>query len=219
MKALAQTVAVLLLAASSAAVAGTITYSYSGLPIAIPDNVIAGVSSTISAPDSGLITAVSLTLTFSPNHTWAGDLIATLSHGAVTAMIFDRVGKGTTAAFGDNSNLAGPYTFADGGASFAAAAAAATTAIPSGTYGAASNSYAGANGTYSTVLLNTVFGGLDRTGIWTLAVSDNSTIDTGSISAWSLNLTTADAQVPEPGSIALVGLGLVAVAFGIRRRA
>ncbi len=60
--------------------------------------------------------------------------------------------------------------------------------------------------------------GLDRAGDWTLKISDNAGADTGSVSAWSLDLTASDAQVPEPASIALVGLGLAALGLGLRRR-
>ncbi|MBK8268214.1 MAG: PQQ-dependent sugar dehydrogenase [Planctomycetes bacterium] len=52
--------------------------SGAGYPAAIPDNNTAGVSRTITVPDSGSITDLNVSLNIT--HTWNGDLIVTLTH-------------------------------------------------------------------------------------------------------------------------------------------
>lgn len=61
------------------------------------------------------------------------------------------------------------------------------------------------------------FVGLDPNGEWTLFIADCSSGETAMLRTWSLNILT----VPEPGSIALVALGMLGTAVwlpSIRRR-
>ena len=58
--------------------------------LAIPDDVAAGVTSTISIPNAGAIKA--LTVAVDVTHTWKGDLRVTLTHGGRTVTLQDQAG-------------------------------------------------------------------------------------------------------------------------------
>lgn len=212
----------LLLAAP--AFGAAITYVDGGLPVAIPDNVPAGVDRNIVVSDLGTLTAVSLILTFNPNHTWAGDLIITLSDGTVTADILRRIGGETVGGLGDSTNLGGPYEFIDSGADLGAAVALLDTSgvLASGSYQASTNIFSGVDATTNpAVLLNSLFAGRNSNATWTLNISDNAAADTGSLAGWSLTLTTADSDggaVPEPTTFGLAALGLLGTFVAARRR-
>jgi subtilisin-like proprotein convertase family protein len=205
--------------------ANTLFYSNT-TGLAIPDNDTTGASQQIivGGADAGVLTAVSLTITFSTPHTQAGDLAITLSNGTDTIDILRRPGSAfnfPSVSPGDSSNLAGPYTFIDSGSDIIAALAAinSTTNLASGSYQATTNNYTfNASTTNPVVLLNTVFGGDDRSGTWTLHVTDTNSGNTGTIGSWSLNLTTASVATPEPATFALTGMGLLGIALAARRK-
>ena len=129
-----------LAASAGLALAGAaLANSYNGAGFAIPDNSPAGASSVINVGDSFAIAAVSVTLN-NLTHTWAGDLIATLSNSSTTVTLFNRPGF-TGTGFGSSSDFGGNYTFEDGGASLAGAlGGGGTFVIPSGTYAPATPS-------------------------------------------------------------------------------
>jgi subtilisin-like proprotein convertase family protein len=200
MKKILATAAVLAVSASALAV------DYNGAGFAIPDNVPAGASSTINVPDSFTVTDVDVTLN-NLTHTWVGDLIVTVSHGASSATLVSRIGSADGVGVGDNANFGGNYRF-DSQSSNSIWAVALSSAdnnfvIPSDTY----DTSAPFNGA-GTDALN-VFNGQNSSGNWTLTISDNASLDTGSLGSWTLHL------VPEPTTLSLLALGGLAL---IRRR-
>ncbi|MCQ3951611.1 MAG: hypothetical protein DPW14_17560, partial [Planctomycetes bacterium] len=78
------------------------------------------------------------------SHSWIGDLEAVLAApgGSPAVYIFSRVGSLSATGFGDDSDLAGVYTFADaqsyGDLWAAAASVGGTSVVPSGNYRASS---------------------------------------------------------------------------------
>lgn len=180
------------------AFAGTASAAdYFGAGFAIPDSDPTGASSSIVIGDSFSITDLNVTLDI--NHSWVGDLIITLSNGSTSVELINRPGVPELGSVGYSWNLAGVYTFDDGAAtSFESIGNGPGTAfnLPSGSY-APENALA-------------AFNGLDSAGTWTLTISDNAFLDTGTLNSWSLTV------VPAPSAVALLGLGgLVA---GRRRR-
>lgn len=179
-----------------------VVYNYTGaLPQAIPDNTPAGINFDIIVPDFGPLSALSLTFAWAPDHTFAGDIVMTIMHGATTSDVFRRINAGTG---GNGNNLHGPYTFIDSAAGGLATAVATGGVLDPGMYRAT-------DGPGASIDLNTVFGGLGIIGLWRINISDNSGLDVGSVSALSITLTT----VPEPTSLALLGIG--AGGFALRR--
>jgi len=201
-------IALLAIVGLAASAAQAQTFSFTGTPIAIPDNVAAGVSINTGAVvgTDAIITAVSVTIAFDPRHTWIGDLIATLTYtptvGPVTSIsLFNRVGRPGNVGFGDSSNVFGSYLFADGGADFWAAAAAIGVGdgvnIPNATYAAS-----GA-GSGTALAMDATFAGLSSAGSWSLTVSDLESGDTGTIASANVSIRT----IPSPAAAALLGLG------------
>ena len=123
-------------------------------------------------------------MTFSPAHTYVGDLDAFLiaPNGSTFHTIFSFTGN-------DGSTAAGPYTFNDAASGNwwnVAAAVDDDSAIPSGSYRTSNGS------TGALTLMNPVFAGIPTSnGTWTLQFLDFCAGDTGSVSAASLALTTA----------------------------
>lgn len=175
----------------------------SGLPVAIPDNTPAGITTTFTMPLApGPITDIWLDMSIS--HTWVGDLIATLtSPGGASFTLFSRVGAIVPGLFGDNSNLDGLYRFIDSGANFWTAAAAGESAyvIPGGDYLPS----AALTDTPTSWAADSGFIGLSpaqSVGDWVLRISDNAAADLGTLSAANLYIVA----VPEPGQIAMMVL-------------
>ncbi len=209
--------ALLVLVAVSAAQAADYNWTVNNL--AIPDNVAAGVNVDLVVNDFIPLSleqnnCVEVTLSFANlaggalGHTWAGDIVATLTKvGDGTVNLINRVGR-TTSGFGDSSDLRGPYTFtnkAPAGNIWTAAATAASTAnIPAGLYRAT-----GANAAGAALDICAPFIASGSIGTWRLNISDQGGGDTGVLTSASLTLK------PEPSTLALVGLGVVAL---IRRR-
>jgi MYXO-CTERM domain-containing protein len=193
--------------AMSSAFAGVYSTNVGG---AIPDNNTTGISSTITVTDTDPIVSFDFLTIEGLKHSFAGDLVITLSHNGTTVDIIDRPNKANASGFGENSNLGGNYTFQLGGADFEAAgnAATGTNAIiasvaaystqPNATWGNST-----ADGSLS------MFVGQSVAGVWTLTVSDRTAADLGSFTGFSFGTHNRTAEVPLPGSVALLGLGLL----------
>ena len=145
--------------------------SGAGYPAPIPDNNVAGVSRTITVPDSGSITDLNVALNIT--HTWNGDLIVTLNHNATTVTLMNRPG-GT----GNNDN--GYNIILDDQGTGGAI----QTTVLSGDAGPVVSppSYTPANPL-------SAFNTHDKSGNWTLNVSDRAGADVGNLVTWSLIFT------------------------------
>jgi subtilisin-like proprotein convertase family protein len=139
-------------------------YTANDTPVAIPDNTT--VTSTLAVADSGM-TVNGLAVAIDINHTFAGDLIFTVSNGSTSVILASRLGVG--------SDLIGRYVFTDLATVNLAGAATGTVVTPGNIL--PSNP------------LN-AFDGQPMDGTWTLTISDNATLDVGTINAWSIGSIT-----------------------------
>ena len=182
-------IAASLLAALSigAATSASATIYTSNSSVAICD--LCDVSSTLFVGSHGLITDLNVLIN-SLTHTFDGDLrISLIAPNATEILLSNRRGSS-----GDNFVNT---VFDDEALSNVATASAPFT------------------GTFRPQGSLSVLDGLDAYGTWTLRVQDLASFDVGSINSWGVNITAA--SVPEPGSLALVGLGLFGL-MGLHRR-
>jgi subtilisin-like proprotein convertase family protein len=155
---------------------GPTTFCSTDTPLAIPDNNPAGVTSTITVAAEGSLIIDDLDVGMGATHSWAGDMIATVTHGATSVVVYDRPGvpASTFGCSGDNPVL----TMDDEG----------TGGTVEGSCTNTSTAYPpGVNYTPNNPL--SAFDGVDATGTWTMNVSDNALGDTGSLDFWSLLVT------------------------------
>jgi subtilisin-like proprotein convertase family protein len=135
-------------------------------PAAIPDGT-GNLQMTFTVPAGTGTINNNVTLTLGLVHSWAGDVVATLSHNATTVSIMNRPG-----GVNNSRNLNGTYTFAD-----SAATSFATAAVQSDPV---------AGGTYRPVGLLSAFNGQSWDGTWTVTVSDAALGEPGSVTAATL---------------------------------
>lgn len=159
----------------------------------IPLNVTFNVTG-VTAP----LTAVSVATTFAPAHSWGGDITATLiaPGGAPSFLLFGRLNATTATGAGTTRDLAGPYTFVNGGVSPWPGTA---TPIPAGNYCTTPTGGAGAVAAPACTDLTAAFAGLTTAqvnGTWTLRLTDGCDADTGTLSAATLTLTGAPTNAP-----------------------
>ncbi|BDT66316.1 hypothetical protein os1_04750 [Comamonadaceae bacterium OS-1] len=165
-------------------------YTSTNVPVTICD--VCDVSSSLAITSHSTITDLNVLLN-NLTHTWDGDLLISLiAPNSTTVVLSNRRGS-------SGDNFIG--TVFDDEAS---------TAV--------GNSAAPFTGALNAEELLSVFDGMDAFGTWTLRVQDLASADVGSINSWGLNITSTTQNVPEPGSLALMGLGLAGLAATRRRK-
>jgi len=183
------------------------TFPASGLPLPVPDVSTVSTNIVVSGLTGTLTSAQLRNLTWSPLHTWGGDIKMTLQapSGGPTATIFERRGNTVCppTGVGSANDLVGPYNFGDGFPNTFHTVAG--NPVPAGDYSASQC----VTTPGEAVSLNTIFGGPVRpaednsgtavfegmapeaaNGTWTLTVTDGAAGDTGTISAVNLCLVT-----------------------------
>jgi subtilisin-like proprotein convertase family protein len=181
---------------------------------AILDN--ASQTITFNVTDNFNVNHVDLTLT-GLTHTWAGDIIATLTApNGTTRDIIRKVGASTSSGLGDSSDFGGNYRFIDTGVDPVPPLVAlpSTSALPSGDYWATT---LGTNTTSGNkVNLDAGFAGVPALGTWSLTISDTAGGDTGSLTSATLNI--GGGVVPEPVTVGALGLASIGMLVRRRRR-
>src|SRR5262249_39785702 len=142
------------------------TYNYSGPPVTIPDNATA--NATISVPDNKTIVDINVTIS-NLTHTYDSDMIISLIPPVGPAIILSNHRGGS----GDNFTNT---VFDDSAATPISAGASPFT----GSF-RPDSPLAAVNGT-------------NAMGTWTLRVQDTPSLDTGTLTAWSLNFTYPSQQ-------------------------
>lgn len=145
--------------------------------VAIPDDDAVGVSSTLTVPTTTNTTDVDIDIDIS--HTFVGDLIITIEHGGVSAVILDRPGVPASAFGCGQPDI--DCTFDDEASVVAETTCNTSTAI---------------SGDVIPFSSLTVFDGIDPSGVWTITVSDNAGQDTGTLNSWCVTTTTVTSSVP-----------------------
>lgn len=169
---------------------GSVCGDYSGAPL----NITFAVTG-LHAP----LTNVHVSFTSSGlAHSWVGDLDVTLRApgDAAVKTIFKQTGSTTATGCGDDSDLAGPYSFFDTAGAAptwwqAAATAGSAAPVAAGSYRATTPG--GVVGGGAVTPITPTFSGLTTgqiNGTWTLRVHDGGQGDTGAISAASLSFSS-----------------------------
>lgn len=170
-----------------------------------PLDVTFNVTGVPSGPSS-----ISLTISFSPNHTWGGDVTARLiSPDSTSFVIFGNTGISTNEVDdgGDGSILAGPYTFEDTATNNWWNAAATTddeAPIAPGIYRSSALGGLGSSGEVTN--LNAAFAGIPTSnGTWTLRFTDGCSADTGGVGSASLTLAANSGTPPQKPNVDMNG--------------
>lgn len=143
------------------------------VPKGIPDGNAGGVNSTFTLPGSGTVQNLGVRIG-QINHTWVGDLKITLTHGAKSVVLINRIGSGTNGSSADNIvNLVLDDT--------------ATTPVDNAPYTAG-----GFTGSFKPEQALSAFNGDPKSGVWTLNVADLAPTDSGTLQQWGLGPRVCD---------------------------
>ena len=209
----------------------------SGTGGAIPDSTTDGANApnpnagvftsdiTINTP--GTISSFDSISLFNLYHTYAGDLVATLTHvdTGTSVTLFNRVEKtSNSTGYGAHVTLNGDFTFVtDLGSQCDSSdslweATLQSTNVTGGTFAASDNLFTGSTTTsYKPTDLG-IFVGESVQGTWLLTVKDEADGDTGSFGSWSMS-TTIVSDIPEPGIVpVMLAGGAMLILLQKRRR-
>ncbi|MEO7497134.1 MAG: PEP-CTERM sorting domain-containing protein [Massilia sp.] len=180
--------AVFAIGAAAGAQAAPILITASSTDVPVEICDLCSVTSTVNIGTHGRVVDVNALLDIT--HSWDADLILSLTHGAKTIILSNRQGGSGGADYSGT-------LFDD----------AAAVAINAGF------AYAPYSGSFKPEELLAAFNDMDVFGAWTLTAFDNEFGDSGFINSFAIT-----AQVPEPGTMALFGLGLAGFAAMRRRK-
>ena len=158
----------------------------------------------VQFPITGLATAppsaITLSMTFAPAHTYIGDLdVRLIAPDGTEGLIFSRVGASDMNPNGDSSNLDGAYQVLDIGGAFNWWTEAA--GIGDGSPLDATGYHASTAGGGDTSLVGLFSGVTNPNGTWILRVRDGNDGDTGGVSFASLDVRSGtDTTDPDPPS-------------------
>jgi large repetitive protein len=137
---------------------------------------------------------VSVTVSATLSHPWVGDVTATLfAPNGTSHVLFGRTGLTTEGGGGSNAMLVGAYTFRDSAAGNWWTAAQ-TDPLAPGVYRTSQLGGAGATG--AVTAMDPVFAGTEPNGTWTLQLTDGCNVDTGSVDAAAITVTTTGLVAP-----------------------
>ncbi len=167
---------------SGNSIATQLTCSSIATPIDIPDNDTTGLNHILNISTGGNITDVDITL--QANHTWVGDLIATVTHvpSGTDITVIDRPGTppGTFGCGQDNIDT----TIDDEGAASVESQCTAPPAIGTGPF-TPNNALSG-------------FDGQNSVGDWRINITDNAGADTGALVEWCVDVDYQNSTVVSP---------------------
>jgi subtilisin-like proprotein convertase family protein len=159
---------------------------YESMPnLDIPDGEPGGVSDTITVAESMTITDLNVDLQI--EHTFVGDLCITLEHDGVTVQLVARPGGDT----GEVCHFGSPFGCGNDDYDI--------ILDDEGTGGLIEDLCdpdMTSPPNYVPFEPLSAFDSMDATGDWTITVSDNANLDTGTLLGWSLHLPDPDAPAP-----------------------
>lgn len=167
--------------------AGATPLTFSAADLPLAIEDLGTATSTIRIDSHGRVLDVDTLLNIT--HSYDADLVLSLSHAGTTVLLSNRNGGSGGADYTDTLFDDSAFVAIDAG--FA---------------------YAPYTGAFRPQQALSAFNGHDIYGDWILSVADMEAGDSGVLNSWSLA-----AEVPEPASLALFGLGMLGLG-GLRRR-